>query len=214
MLKPGRPLLLLDIQCPKKLLTMVKIDHSDFSNFILSFVPARDAGTVTSKSLLFTPPRSASRPLTSPKRYGHSVLSDDSDTDFCEGHNEKSTGFLSRNYQSTRDWRRYFSSSVSHIPNLILVCSIALLFVLAMSYLILKDHHGEVGKMADLQKLICPSSLPAAATDSIASHVSCIQQEDNFFQKCLPQRDIDEALPVLSTTFDVLSRYAGTFMHV
>ncbi|THD19121.1 putative peptide chain release factor [Fasciola hepatica] len=163
-------------------------------------VLARDAGTVTSKSLLFTPPRSASRVLASPKRFGQSFLSDDSDDHgFHDDRSDPSVGVILRNNRISRTWTRYLSSSVSHIPNLILVCSIVLLFVLVMSYLILKDHHGEVGKMADLQKLICPSSLPAGAIDPIASH------------KCLPQSDINEALPVLSTTFDVLSRYAGEY---
>ncbi|VDP89882.1 unnamed protein product [Echinostoma caproni] len=53
--------------------------------------------------------------------------------------------------------------------------------------------------MADLQRVICPSSVPDKFADPIVSH------------NCLPQTDVAEALPVLSTTFDVLSRYAGEY---
>nr|CAH8841680.1 unnamed protein product [Trichobilharzia regenti] len=152
---------------------------------------SRDTGITTSPGLLFTPP---SRSFERSKHHGTSVLSEDADMDDPSSsekqYNQK------KNVPSSLLFGKYFSSNVSYIPNLILISSISLFVILVASYLFLRDHHGEVGKMADVQKLLCRSSDGEYAKG---------------LHRCLHDEDLTATLSVLGTLYDILSRYAGEF---
>ncbi|CAH8511841.1 unnamed protein product [Heterobilharzia americana] len=157
-------------------------------------VKSRDAGITTSPGLLLTPP--SSRRFAKSAYHDISVLSEDADTDdpvdsekqYCQEKNVTRPLF-----------GKHFSWNVSQIPNLILVSSICLLIVLLASYLFLKDHHGEVGKMAGVQKLLCRSLEDLNVSFAKGLH------------RCLREDDLTESLSVLGILYDILSRYAGEF---
>ncbi|KAA3676172.1 uncharacterized protein DEA37_0006218 [Paragonimus westermani] len=158
----------------------------------------RDAGTTTSPGLLFTPPRASDNASTSLFRSNASILSDDKDTDYQPDSFGRNKSAFHRRYQSepSSSIGRFISGLVAHVPNLILVCSLTALSLLCLSYLILKDHHGEVGKMADLQKIVCGSAISPGLMNTMG------------IQGCLHQKDVTEALPMLSIAYEILSRYA------
>ncbi|KER32150.1 hypothetical protein T265_01766 [Opisthorchis viverrini] len=162
----------------------------------------RDKGTVTSTSLLFTPPRSTEKGSSPTLRSGFSIMSDDQDADI----GNRRFGPTKEPYQrqfpqldSTSRMGRLISCLATHVPNLILVCGVVAICVLALSYIILRDHHGEVGKLADLQKIVCGSPAKLGKENSLET------------MGCLHQGDLDEALPVLGIAYDILSRYAGEY---
>ncbi|VDO86888.1 unnamed protein product [Schistosoma mattheei] len=104
---------------------------------------SRDTGITTSPGLLFTPP---SRNLDKPTYHGVSILSEDTDfNDLVRSQKQRDQKNSFSNYFL---FGKHFPCSVSNIPNLILISSIIVCFMLVASYLFLKDHHGEVGKMA------------------------------------------------------------------
>ncbi|KAH8862073.1 Inner nuclear membrane protein Man1 [Schistosoma japonicum] len=155
---------------------------------------SRDAGITTSPGLLFTPP--SAKKLDKPG-YSVSVLSEDADLNdpvhSLKKHDRKSS------VSSYFLFAKNFSSTVTHIPNLILISSTVVCFVLAASYFILKDQHGEVGKMADVQKLLCRN---------LDDHNNSVT---NGWHQCLREDDLTASLLVLGILYDVLSRYAGEF---
>ncbi|KAF5398755.1 Inner nuclear membrane protein Man1 (LEM domain-containing protein 3) [Paragonimus heterotremus] len=161
----------------------------------------RDAGTTTSPGLLFTPPRTSDNTSTSLFRSSTSILSDDKDTDYQPDSFGRTKSTFHRRYQPepSNSMGRFISGLVSHVPNLILVCSLTAFSLLCLSYLILKDHHGEVGKMADLQKIVCGSAISPGMMNTME------------LQGCLHQKDVTEALPMLSIAYEILSRYAGEY---
>ncbi|TNN19232.1 Inner nuclear membrane protein [Schistosoma japonicum] len=181
-------------------------DNSDLENstrspFFKRFCPSpfsnmksRDAGITTSPGLLFTPP--SAKKLDKPG-YSVSVLSEDADLNdpvhSLKKHDRKSS------VSSYFLFAKNFSSTVTHIPNLILISSTVVCFVLAASYFILKDQHGEVGKMADVQKLLCRN---------LDDHNNSVT---NGWHQCLREDDLTASLLVLGILYDVLSRYAGEF---
>ncbi|CAH8480572.1 unnamed protein product [Schistosoma turkestanicum] len=155
---------------------------------------SRDAGITTSPGLLFTPP---SRDRDKQTYHGVSILSDDTDlNDLVRNRKQQTQKNSFPNYFS---FGKYLPCSVSNIPNLILISSIIVCFVLLASYLVLKDHHGEVGKMADVQKLLCRSS--DDYNNSLRKNL----------QHCLHEDDLTASLSVLGILYDILSRYAGEF---
>ncbi|CAL8086097.1 unnamed protein product [Calicophoron daubneyi] len=159
---------------------------------------SRDAGTVTSRSLLFTPPGSVG---VSSNR-GYSVLSDDTDRElrYRSSQFEKSqppSPFSRDSPHHAGGLGQFVSNIVSHIPNLILICGVLVLCTLVVSYFILRDHHGEVGRLADLQKVVCSTTVPEDNPNTMDLY------------GCLHQNDLNTAITVLGKTFDILSRYAG-----
>ncbi|KAG5452454.1 Inner nuclear membrane protein Man1, partial [Clonorchis sinensis] len=161
-----------------------------------------DKGTVTSTSLLFTPPRSTEKVSSPTLRSVFSIMSDDQDGDIGNRRFGPTKEPYQRQYpqlDSTSRMGRLISCVATHVPNLILVCGVVAICVLALSYIILRDHHGEVGKLADLQKIVCGSPAKPGKEHSLET------------MGCLHQGDLDEALPVLGIAYDILSRYAGEY---
>ncbi|CAH8510013.1 unnamed protein product [Schistosoma rodhaini] len=177
------------------------IENSTRSPFFKRLYPSpfrnmksRDAGITTSPGLLFTPP---SRNLDKPTYHGVSILSEDTDlNDLVRSRKQRDQNNGFSNYFL---FGKHFPCSVSNIPNLILISSIIVCFVLVASYLVLKDHHGEVGKMADVQKLLCRSS--GDYNNSLTKGL----------HRCLHEDDLTASLWVLGILYDILSRYAGEF---
>ncbi|CAH8527980.1 unnamed protein product [Schistosoma haematobium] len=155
---------------------------------------SRDTGITTSPGLLFTPP---SRNLDKPTYHGVSILSED--TDFNDLVRSRKQRDQKNSFSNYFLFGKHFPCSVSNIPNLILISSIIVCFMLVASYLFLKDHHGEVGKMADVQKLLCRS--PGDYNNSLTKGL----------HRCLHEDDLTASLWVLGILYDILSRYAGEF---
>ncbi|KAM3176397.1 hypothetical protein ACTXT7_006607 [Hymenolepis weldensis] len=100
---------------------------------------------------------------------------------------------------------RSFSSRIlghsigSQVPNVILFCGIILIVVIASSYLLLKDKHSNVGKIAEIQKIVCHSG--DVGDYSVSTEVSGHQ--------CISSQDLPTVLKIAHTLFDILSRFAG-----
>ncbi|CAH8494732.1 unnamed protein product [Dicrocoelium dendriticum] len=162
----------------------------------------RDTGTATSTSLLFTPPRSANKSTHTQPHPDLTLLSDDMDRDFASNRfddEDRTPGYYSPHHPTKSSMGRVISNVVTHIPNLILVLGLISMCFLGLSYLLLRDHHGEVGKMADLQKVVCTHD---------ANQV-IIHNADAY--GCLHEKDLPDAISVLGILYDMLSRYSGEY---
>ncbi|KAH9287252.1 Inner nuclear membrane protein Man1 [Echinococcus granulosus] len=139
---------------------------------------------------------------------GSTILSDDS--------NLAPDGIVHRAYQSDKmsnyrqllpgeSFERSFCSKIfnfslgNQVPNLILFCGIVLLAVIVSSYLLLKDKHSNVGRIADLQKVVClPEEHSERRMVAVLSRPSCINSQD-----------LPPVLRIVHSLFEILSRFAG-----
>ncbi|VDK83540.1 unnamed protein product [Dibothriocephalus latus] len=122
--------------------------------------PLKDAGTSTSASLLFSPPASQTADQSQSywpsfylrRRSGSGVLSEDADSQWEYSRRQQTTaaGRLgngdANSLSSTVS--RLVSSLGRHVPNLILLAGLTLFIVLLSCYFLLKDKHGNVGRIA------------------------------------------------------------------
>ncbi|VUZ46792.1 unnamed protein product [Hymenolepis diminuta] len=84
----------------------------------------------------------------------------------------------------------------NQVPNVILFCGIILIIVITSSYLLLKDKHSNVGRIADIQKIVCHPE-----ENSLGTEVSEYQ--------CVSSQNLPTVLKIAHTLFDILSRFAG-----
>ncbi|KAF6775465.1 hypothetical protein AHF37_04876 [Paragonimus kellicotti] len=145
----------------------------------------RDAGTTTSPGLLFTPPRASDNTSASLFRSSTSILSDDKDTDYQPDSFGRTKSTFHRRYQSepSNSMGRFISGLVAHVPNLILFLSPKCRSVCSI----------------DLQKIVCGSAISPGMMNTME------------LQGCLHQKDVTDALPMLSIAYEILSRYAGEY---
>ncbi|VDM32885.1 unnamed protein product [Hydatigera taeniaeformis] len=89
----------------------------------------------------------------------------------------------------------------NQVPNLILFCGITLLAVIVSSYLLLKDKHSNVGRIADFQKVIClPEGHHKPVTTAVSSR-----------QTCVSSQELPVILRIIHSLFEILSRFAGEY---
>ncbi|KAL7061498.1 hypothetical protein AAHC03_0327 [Spirometra sp. Aus1] len=182
--------------------TPVARSTSRFSFFRpLQTAPLKDAETSTSASLLFSPPHTADQSqsywpsFSLRRRSGSGVLSDDADSQWEYSRRRQTNGRMvdvdANAVSSTLN--RLVSSLGRHVPNLILLAGFALFVVLLSCYFLLKDKHGNVGRIADLQKLSCPPG-------DVESHNR---------GECLNSQELSVSLNLAHILVEILSRYAG-----
>uniref|UniRef100_A0A0X3NR98 LEM domain-containing protein n=1 Tax=Schistocephalus solidus TaxID=70667 RepID=A0A0X3NR98_SCHSO len=163
--------------------------------------PLKDAETSTSASLLFSPPNTVDQSQSYwPSFYlrhrsGSGVLSDDADSQWEYSCRRQTNGCLADgNADSVSSTvSRLVSSLGRHVPNLILLAGFTLFIVLLSCYFLLKDKHGNVGRIADLQKLSCP-------VGDLEAHPR---------EHCLNPQELSVSLNLAHILVEILSRYAG-----
>uniref|UniRef100_A0A5K3ETE2 LEM domain-containing protein n=1 Tax=Mesocestoides corti TaxID=53468 RepID=A0A5K3ETE2_MESCO len=174
----------------------------------------RDADTSTSNSLLLTPNAASRRSFWSgwqprASSAGSCLMSDESNTGDADisrwvSQSEKTAKRsqpMGPNFDSSFFSRFSGLSFGSQVPNLILLCGTILFAVIASSYLLLKDKHGNVGRIADFQKVICHPNEPYDREAVAIPEKSA----------CINGRDLPLVLKIVHPLFEILSRFAGEY---
>ncbi|VDO03594.1 unnamed protein product [Rodentolepis nana] len=140
-----------------------------------------------------------------PANINSGVMSDESNLNTEEIVHRASNSYTFHPRREGETIDRSFSARIlghsigNQVPNVILFCGITLIIVIASSYLLLKDKHSNVGKIADIQKIVCPTMDNAG--HSVSAEVGSRQ--------CLSSQDLPTVLKIAHTLFDILSRFAG-----